>query len=147
MKKVLFAAGITLLGLGAVYAQNMQKKAAVQSETSVNAQPARRSVQARSPEQVAELKTTRLDKEVGMNPEQKKKIYDILLKEAQQNQGRAALRQETNTQVKSVLTPEQNQKLEAKQSERKQMMMERKQPLREGKLQSSPGKQQPQPAQ
>ena len=147
MKKVLFAAGITLLGLSAVYAQNMQKKAAAQSETSVNAQPGRRGVQTRSPEQVAELKTSRLDKEVNMTAEQKKKIYDILLKEAQQNQGRAALRQETNTQVKSVLTPEQNQKLEAGQAERKQMMMERKQSSRGGQLQSSPSKQQVQPAQ
>lgn len=140
MKKVFFAAGITLLGLSAVYAQNMQKKAAVQSETSVNAQHARKSLQARSPEQIAEQKTVRLDKEVGMNADQKKKVYEILLKEAREHKGRAALRQETNTEIKGILTPEQNQKLEARQSERKQMMMERKQTIREGKLESSPSK-------
>ncbi len=147
MKKFLFAAGITLIGLSAVYAQNMQKKAAVQSETSVKAQPTvRKATQSRSPEQVAEMKTTRLDKEVGMTAEQRKKVYDVLLKEAQQNKGRAALRQETNTEIKSILTPEQNQKLEASQAERKQMMMERRQSVRDGNLQASPAKQ-PQSAQ
>lgn len=140
MKKVFFAAGITLLGLSAVYAQNMQKKAAVQSETAVNAQHVRKGIQTRSPEQVAEQKTVRLDKEVSMNAEQKKKVYEIFLKEARENKGRAALRQETNNQVKGVLTPEQNQKLEVRQSERKQMMVERKQTVREGRLEASPSK-------
>lgn len=142
MKKVLFAAGITLLGLSAVYAQNLQKKATAQSETSARtAQPSGRGTQVHTPEQIAEAKTARLDKEVGMTADQKKKVYDILLKDAQQNQGRAALRQETNTQVKSILTPEQNQKLEARQAERKQMMQERRQSVRQGNLKSAPAKQ------
>lgn len=142
MKKVLFAAGITLLGLSAVYAQNLQKKAAAQSETSARtAQPSGRGAQTRTPEQIADAKTARLDKEVGMTADQKKKIYDILLKDAQQNQGRAALRQETDTQVKSILTPEQNQKLEARQAERKQMMQERRQSVRQGNLKAAPAKQ------
>jgi protein CpxP len=142
MKKVLFAAGITLLGLSAVYAQNLQKKAAVQSETSARtAQPSGRNIHARTPEQIADAKTARMDKEVGMTADQKKKIYDILLKDAQQNRGRAALHQETNTQVKSVLTPEQNQKLEARQAERQQMMQERRQSVRQGNLKSAPAKQ------
>ncbi|PSK88023.1 hypothetical protein [Taibaiella chishuiensis] len=138
MKKILFAAGISILGLSAVYAQNMQKKAAAQTQTS-NASS--RSQQTRNPEQIAEMKTARLDKEVGMTADQKKKIYDIFLKEAQENQGRAALRQETNTQVKGILTAEQNQKLEARQAERKEMMMQRKQTVRDGNLQASPAKQ------
>lgn len=138
MKKILFAAGISILGLSAVYAQNMQKKAGAQTQTS-NASS--RSQQTRNPEQIAEMKTTRLDKEVGMTADQKKKIYDIFLKEAQENQGRAALRQETNTQVKGILTAEQNQKLEARQAERKEMMMQRKQTVRDGNLQASPAKQ------
>ncbi len=141
MKKILFAAGISLIGLGAVYAQNQQNKAAAQTQTSNSATPAARSRQMRSPEQIADMKATRLDKEVGMTADQKKKVYDIFLKEAQENQGRAALRQETNTQVKSILTAEQNQKLQARQVERQEVMMQRKQNTRAGNLQASPAKQ------
>lgn len=141
MKKILFAAGISLIGLGAVYAQNQQNKAAAQTQTSNSAAPATRSRQMRSPEQIADMKATRLDKEVGMTADQKKKVYDIFLKEAQENQGRAALRQETNTQVKSILTAEQNQKLQARQAERQEVMMQRKQNTRAGNLQASPAKQ------
>lgn len=141
MKKILFAAGISLIGLGAVYAQNQQNKAAAQTQTSNSAAPAARSRQTRSPEQIADMKAARLDKEVGMTADQKKKAYDIFLKEAQENQGRAALRQETNAQVKSILTAEQNQKLEARQAEQKEVMMQRKQNTRAGNLQASPAKQ------
>lgn len=143
MKKILFAAGISIIGLSAVYAQSQQKKEAAQAQTSTttSAQSLRKSAQ-RSPEQIAEMKTARLDKEVGMTAEQRKKVYDILLKEAKDNQGRAALRQETNDQVKAVLTPEQNQKLEAGHAERRQMMMQRREASRTGNLQAAPAKQQ-----
>lgn len=128
MKKIFFVAGIALIGLGAAFAQD--KKQAVpatttQQESSVKSA---RTTNARkiNPEKIAEIRTTRLNNEVTLTDDQKKKVNAVFLAEAQSNQGRAAMREETGKQLKAILSAEQNKKMEAVQAERNQKMQERR---------------------
>lgn len=123
MKKILFVAGITLTGLSVAFAQEMkqdQKVAATRQSRSAE-------VVKRSPESVAQHRVERLDKELSLSAEQKQKLNELFVKDAQAVKGRSVQRKETETQVKAILTPVQVQKYEAVKAERKQVMLQRRQ--------------------
>ena len=129
MKKVFFVASIALVGLSAAFAQDKQQSAPAAQQTkgtSVSRVQRADGIRSVTPEKIAETRTARLNKEVSLTADQQKKAYDLFLKEAQENKGRAMNRQETSTELKAILTAEQNQKMEAVQAERKQKMQERR---------------------
>jgi protein CpxP len=125
MKKLLFAAGITVLGLTAVFAQD-KKQTPAQVSQAQEKKPRTASAGRAAPEKIAEIKTNRLDRQVSLNEDQKKKVYDIYLKEAQAAQGRAAQHDETEVQLKTILTADQHQKYETVKAEKKQQLLERR---------------------
>lgn len=135
MKKILFVAGISLAGLSVAFAQNAkleQKAPATQNR-------AARGAEAKpSPESMAQRRTDRLDKELSLTGEQKQKVHDLFLKEAQENNGRAIQRKEAEEQLKAIFTAEQNQKYESLKAQRKQLMMERRQGTNQD-LKAAPG--------
>lgn len=135
MKKILFVAGVTIIGLSAAFAQDVKQAEPVKSSrTSFQARP--RVSEKISPEDAAQRRTDRLDKELSLNTDQKKKVYDIFLKESKENQGRLVQNAEVDEQLKTVFNEEQNQKYEALKSERKQMMQQRIQSTRSAELKS-----------
>ncbi|WP_157977004.1 hypothetical protein [Taibaiella helva] len=124
MKKILFVAGITLTGLSVAFAQEMkqdQKVAVTRQSRNVDG------VVRKSPERIAQHRVERLDKELTLSADQKQKLNELFVKDAQANNGRAIQRKETENQVKAILTPDQVQKYEAAKAERKQIMMQRRQ--------------------
>lgn len=124
MKKVFFAAGIILTGLTAAFAQDLKQSTNQQTQRIQQTKQVRE-MRKVSPEEVAQRKTDRLSRELSLNEDQKKKVHDVLLKEAQDNQGRAAQRQQVNEQLKGIFTAEQNQKYESLKNEKKEMMKQR----------------------
>lgn len=114
MKKILLSAAVMLFAFGEVGAQSTKTAPQNQQPTTVN----RSRVQAKKmthrqfdPEKVAKVKVERMDQMVQLSEAQKKATYAIYLKEAQELQGRMALKRETQKEVGAVLTPEQNEKL------------------------------------
>jgi opacity protein-like surface antigen len=135
MKKILFVAGITVIGLSAAFAQDVkQAEPAKATRTSMPARP--RVGEKISPEDAAQRRTDRLDKELSLNADQKKKVYDVFLKESKENQGRMVQNQEVDKQLKSIFNEQQNQKYEAMKTERRQMMQQRVQTARSAELKS-----------
>ena len=135
MKKILFVAGVTVIGLSAAFAQNVKQAESVKStRTSSPAQP--RVGEKITPEAAAQRRTDRLDKELSLSAEQKKKVYDLFLQESKENQGRLVQNQELDEQLKSIFTEEQKQKYETLKAERKQMMEQRTQSPRSLELKS-----------
>lgn len=128
MKKIFFAAGIAVIGLSAAFAQDQKKTTPISANQQESTAKSSRVAGARNlnPQKVAEIRTARLNSEVTLTEDQKKKVQEVFLQEAQNNQGRAALREETNKQIKAILTAEQNQKMEAAQAERNQKIQERR---------------------
>lgn len=129
MKKILFAAGITIIGLSAAFAQDIKQTAPVQS-----AQPAtqrmREGQRSISPEGAAQRRTERLEQQLGLTADQKKKVYDLFLKQSQENQGRVIQSEETDQQLKAIFTAEQNTQYETMKAERREMMQSRTPNLR-----------------
>lgn len=141
MKKLLFAAGILVVGLGAAYAQSkvatpQTQQAQKQTERTVQAE------RKMDPKVIADRKTERMEKALELTPDQKAKIHAIYLEDAQQAQGRAALRQQTNEQVKAVLTEDQVQKMDAADAARKEKMKSKMQ-KRKAYQKAAPGEVQP----
>lgn len=135
MKKILFVAGVTIVGLSAAFAQDVKQAEPVKSTGT--SMPARARVTDRiSPEEAAQKRTDRLDKELSLNADQKKKVYDLFLKDSKENQGRLVHNQELDEQLKSIFNQEQNQKYDAMKAERKQMMQQRIQSTRSAELKS-----------
>ncbi len=136
MKKILFAAGISIIGLSAAFAQQIKQSATntTQSGTSTNnVRESRRSV---SPEQAAQRRTDRLNEELSLTADQKKKVYDVFLKQSNANQGRLAHDPEVDKQLKSIFNEEQNKKYDALKANRMQMMQQRVQSTRSTELKS-----------
>ncbi|MFA6056974.1 MAG: hypothetical protein WC756_02155 [Taibaiella sp.] len=145
MKKILFVAGVTIIGLSAAFAQDV--KQTPQAKTTQASPTLRaRNVERFSPEVAAQKRTDRLDKELTLNADQKKKVYDLFLKESKEKQGRLVQNQEVDEQLKGIFNKEQNQKYEAMKSERKQMMQERVKSIRSAELKSPTPVQQATPA-
>ena len=61
---------------------------------------------------MAEKRTERLDKIVGLNADQKVKVHAIYLNQAKETQERMSVRKEDQKEIKSILNANQNQKLE-----------------------------------
>ena len=78
-----------------------------------------------SPEEIAKVRTSRLDKVVSLQADQKDKVYAIYLKEAQAAKDRAARNDEARNEIKSVLNEEQNTRLTEYQKERMDKMRQR----------------------
>ena len=134
MKKILFVAGITVVGLSAAFAQDVKQAEQVKStKTSV---VRAREGQRMSPEEAAQKRTDRLDKQLGLNAEQKKKVHDLFLNDSKERQGRLAQNEKLEAQLKEIFNEEQNQKYEALKSERKQMIQQRIQSARASELKS-----------
>jgi protein CpxP len=134
MKKILFIAGVTIIGLSAAFAQNVKQVEQVKANRTA---PTARTQDGRiSPEEAAQKRTDRLDKELTLNADQKKKVYDLFLKESKEKQGRLVHNQELDEQLKGIFNQEQNQKYEAMKSERKQLMEQRVQSTRSAELKS-----------
>jgi opacity protein-like surface antigen len=135
MKKILFVASITVIGLSAAFAQDVKQAEPVKATRTSS--PARARVGENvSPEDAAQRRTDRLDKELSLNADQKKKVYDVFLKESKEKQGRLVQNQEVDDQLKSIFNEQQNQKYEAMKMERKQMMQQRIQSARSAELKS-----------
>lgn len=135
MKKILFVAGVTIIGLSAAFAQDVKQAESVKATRSSSTVRARVGEQA-SPEDVAKKRTERLDKELSLNADQKKKVYDLFLKESQERQGRLVQNDELDEQLKGIFNEEQKQKYETMKIERKQMMQQRIQSTRSAELKS-----------
>lgn len=135
MKKILFVAGVTVIGLSAAFAQNVKQAESVKSARTSSPGQARVGERT-APEAAAQRRTDRLDKELSLNAEQKKKVYDLFLQESKENQGRLVQNQELDEQLKSIFNEEQKQKYETMKAERKQMMEQRIQSPRSLELKS-----------
>lgn len=146
MKKILFVAGVTIIGLSAAFAQDVKQTPQVRTTQQASPTLRARNVERFSPEVAAQKRTDRLDKELTLNTDQKKKVYDLFLKENKEKQGRLVQNQELDEQLKSIFSKEQNQKYEAMKSERKQMMQERVKSIRSAELKSPTPVQQATPA-
>jgi len=79
-------------------------------------------MQKMTPEQIAAIKTNRLDKTVTLTDAQKQQVNSIYLEEAKASKERMAQRKETQKKVEAVLTKEQAQKFEAAQQKRMEQM-------------------------
>lgn len=135
MKKILFVAGVTIIGLSAAFAQDV--KQAEPTKSTRTSYPARARVgEKTTPEAAAQRRTDRLDKELSLNAEQKKKVYDLFLQESKEKQGRLVHNQELDEQLKGIFNEEQKQKYESLKAERKQLMEERIQSPRSSELRS-----------
>lgn len=122
MKKILFVTGICLFSTFELLAQSNVELPANQTQT----QERTKERAQRSPDEIATMRTTRLDKIVELNEEQKTKIKAIFLKEAQENKGRAMQNKETHKAIESILTETQIEKLKAVKQERMERIKSRK---------------------
>jgi alpha-amylase/alpha-mannosidase (GH57 family) len=125
MKKILFASIITL-GIGTVIAQDLKKEPTTAATQQVMSSRTAGMVQA-SPETSAQRRVDRLTKEIDLNKDQQKKIYDLLLQEAKANGNRGAY----------LLSAEQVAKLDQIKAERVKAM-EQRNSERAKKMESSP---------
>lgn len=135
MKKILFVAGITVIGLSAAFAQDVKQ---AQTPAAATQQSGRAGITRSNPEEMAKVRTSRLNKELTLTDDQQKKVYELFLKESQENQGRSLQRQEIDDQLKAILTPEQNQKYETMKTNRQNMMMKKTGRAASGKTQAAP---------
>lgn len=87
-----------------------------------------------NPEQYRAKKMERLNKELGLNEDQKVKI-DALFKE-QGEKGRA-LHKETQSRLQAILTPEQNTKLEEMEQRRHEKWREKHQQRKQDESKNS----------
>lgn len=124
MKKILFVAGITVVGLSAAFAQEV--KQAPQRVTQNTVAPRSAQMMKVSAEEMAQKRTNRLDQELKLNADQKKKVYDLFLKESNEHRGRVSANGgQMDEHLKGILTAEQNQQYETIKNERQQRMRER----------------------
>ena len=79
-------------------------------------------------------KIERLDKELGLSPDQKTKL-EALFKE--QGEKHKAIYKETRSQLQSILTPEQNTKLEEMKQRRHEKWREKHQERKQEKSEDS----------
>lgn len=122
MKKILFAAGITVVGLSAAFAQDVKQTTTAPTATKRIERPHTTKA---TPEVIAKARTNRLSKQLSLNSDQEQKVYDIFLKHAQASSGRSVQRDELDKQLQSVLTPEQNKKYDQMKEEGRKNTMER----------------------
>jgi opacity protein-like surface antigen len=142
MKKVLFVAGIAVIGFSAAFAQDIKqstKPTTSSSEVKQSRVTDGAAMRKADPQTIAQRKTERLNRELSFTEDQKQKVHAVFLKEIQETNGRAALRKETEDQLKAIFTAEQNQKYEAMKESRQQAIMENTTPSRAADLKTAPG--------
>ena len=130
MKKVLVIAGVALMALSPVIAQQTVVKDAPQKSRTHE----RKSGAKLSPEQRVDARVQRLDKTVDLSQEQKTSIKAIYLEDAER---RVSARNETQQQVEAVLTPEQKAKSSEQTAKRKEAIKVRQ--SERGELKRAPG--------
>lgn len=126
MKKVLFFAAIAFAANTAM-AQDAATKQAPVKPSLQQAPGVNRVGGERDPKKIAEMKVSRLDKQVTLTEEQKKKAYDVYLKtasirpssEAGAKEKIMTARQDEKENIDNILTAEQKQKMTAMLEERK----------------------------
>ncbi|RYZ52317.1 MAG: hypothetical protein EOP49_09720 [Sphingobacteriales bacterium] len=130
MKKILFVAGVSIIGLSAAFAQEVQQAPAKTAKPSAESRlrQSRASAQPTqdiSPEANAQRRTDRLEQQLGLSGEQKTKVYELFVKVSKENNGRLVQNESTDTELKKIFNQEQNAKYEAMKAERQQMMQQR----------------------
>ena len=95
-------------------------------------------MQQRTPEQKAERQTRWMEKNLAITPEQSKKVYNIILNAAQEQQNanmaqgaekkqeKKAIKRDTAAELQQVLSPDQYQRYVAHLQEMKQKAKERR---------------------
>lgn len=78
-----------------------------------------------NPELMAQRRTERLDKSLALDAEQKKQVNAIFLKQAQEQGQRAAHNEQTEKEIKALLTDHQIQRFDEMKANQKAMMLER----------------------
>jgi periplasmic protein CpxP/Spy len=137
MKKLLFAAGVSIIGLSAAFAQQVKQSApATTTQTATTNSGPREMRRTVTPEQAAQRRTDRLSEELSLSADQKKKVYDVFLKQSNENQGRLSHDGQVDNQLKSIFNDEQNKKYDAMKANRMQMMQQRMQSARSTELKS-----------
>lgn len=131
MKKILLSAGVIIIALaaGSSFAQQKTNTATTtqQSTQATSRQEVRKAkMQNMTPEQMAQMRTDRINKDVNLTKDQEAKVHAIFLKEAQQNKGRMAERKATQEQLRAVLNKDQAQKLDEIKKERMNKMREQR---------------------
>jgi len=133
MKKILFVAGVSIIGLSAAFAQQVQQAQQAPAKTEQQSAESRlrhsrtdvQPTQQLSPEANAQRRTDRLEQQLGLSGEQKTKVYELFLKVSKENNGRLVQNESTDTELKKIFNQEQNAKYEAMKAERQQMMQQR----------------------
>jgi len=120
MKKILLVSGIALFSSATMFAQQQAVSA---QQKHVEASRVQR--KQFTPEEMAKVKTARLDKIVSLQEAQKEKVYAIYLKEAEAAKGRAGRNDKVRTEIKSLLDESQNARLTAYQQERMDKVRQR----------------------
>jgi len=115
MKKLLLVSGIAFFGFATSFAQEKQVQPTTRDRSEMGAQKM-------SPDQIAAKRTERLDKMVGLTAEQKQKVNDVYLKQAKANKDRMAVKQDNQKEITSILTEDQNKKMEAMKEKRMEKM-------------------------
>jgi protein CpxP len=131
-KSILIVAAVVLSGISVAIAQEKKEAGQVKKAARVTA------TELKSPEEMAGIKTNRLDKTVTLSNEQRAKVYNIYLQEAKDHQNRAAERAQIQKQLAEVLDADQVKKMEAAAAERRQMAQKRAVERRDQK--NAPGK-------
>lgn len=121
MKKVILGALVmATIGVGNVMAQNTKTNKTVKPQSRVEAR--QNKMNQMTPEKISEIKTARLDRIVGLSPDQKKSVAAAYLMTAKQHQGRVAERKKTRDEVNSILDKDQLIKLNDHNQERMAQM-------------------------
>jgi protein CpxP len=131
-KSILIVAAVVLSGISVAIAQEKKEAGQVKKAARVTA------TELKSPEEMAGIKTNRLDKTVTLSNEQRAKVYNIYLQEAKDHQNRATERAQIQKQLAEVLDADQVKKMEAAAAERRQMAQKRAVERRDQK--NAPGK-------
>lgn len=119
MKRKILVLGIAFLGYYTIgFAQERTIHQPTRQMTEMRAQKW-------TPEQIADKRTQRLDKAVGLNADQKERIHAIYLQQAKESKERVSVRKDDQKEIKSILSPEQNQKLKEMKQERMEKMSDR----------------------
>lgn len=128
MKKILFISGIVLMAGFAAFAQKQNN---IQQKDRSTQQQLKRNV---TPNQIAEKRTQRLDKDVQLSPEQKIQVKEVYLKQAELQKERVAIRKESRNEVENILTAEQQAKYDQLKKARMEEMKDRRIERKETKM-------------
>jgi periplasmic protein CpxP/Spy len=128
MKKLLLAAGILSLGFSGAFAQDLKTASpAPQATSAASPQTARKM----DPKSIAQMRASRLERELSLTPEQTTKIQAIFLADNPDGVRRMSENPETEKQIKAVLTPEQATKFDEVKAKREAAMKARREQMQQ----------------